>query len=91
MSTQLIRTAWQDLLTGHSFTGPASAGLPGQTAARPTGRLSTAPAARHWLTWRRLSPGLELVTLGAGYAAPSVVRLALPAAKHAAFAHAAEL
>jgi len=61
------------------------------TAAPPAGRLSTAPAARHWLTWRRLSPGLELVILGAGYGAPSVVRLALPAAKQAAFAHAAEL
>jgi hypothetical protein len=61
------------------------------TAAPPKGRLPAASAARHWLTWRRLSPGLELVTLGAGYGAPSVVRLALPAAKHAAFAHAAEL
>ena len=90
MSTQMIRTAWQDLLTGQGFTGPASAGLPGQTAARPAGRLRTA-SARYWLTWPRLSPGLELVTLVAGYAAPSVVRLALPAAKHAAFAHAAEL
>jgi hypothetical protein len=90
MSTQPIKTA-QDLPAGHGFTGPAPARLPGQTTARRTARLPTAPAARHWLTWRRLSPGLELVTLGAGYAAPSVVRLALPAAKHAAFAHAAEL
>jgi hypothetical protein len=60
-----------------------------RTEARPTAH--PAAAARYWLTWRRLSIGLELITLGAGYAAPSVIRLALPAAKDAAFAHAAEL
>jgi hypothetical protein len=50
------------------------------------------PARRgHGLTWRRLPPVLELLILGAGYAAPSFVRLALPAGRHAAFAHAAEL
>ena len=84
----MIRTAWHDLLTGHRFAGPALAGPPGQTAARSAVGLKAAPAG-HWLTWRRLPPALELVTLGAGYAAPSLVRLALPAAKHAAFAHAA--
>ena len=91
MSTQVIRTAWHDLLTGHGFAGPASTGLPGQTAARPAGRLRAVSHAGPRLAWRRLPPGLELVTLGAGYAAPSLVRLALPAAKHAAFAPAAEL
>jgi hypothetical protein len=91
MSTQMIRTAWHDLLAGHGSAGPAPAGLPGQTATRPAARPRAATAAPHWLTWRRLPPGLELITLGAGYAAPSLVRLALPAARHAAFAHAAEL
>jgi hypothetical protein len=89
-NTQMIRTAWHDLLTGHRFAGPALAGPPGQTAAQPAAGLKAAPAG-HWLTWRRLPRSLELVTLGAGYAAPSLVRLALPAAKHAAFAHPAEL
>jgi hypothetical protein len=46
---------------------------------------------KHWLTWRRFPPWLELAILAAGYAAPSFARLALPAAGRAAFAHAAEL
>jgi PAP2 superfamily len=86
----MIRTAWHDLVTGHRFAGPAPAGPAGQTAARPAAGLKASPAG-HSLTWRRLPLALELVTLGAGYAAPSLVRLTLPAAKHAAFAHAAEL
>jgi hypothetical protein len=89
-NTQMIRTAWHDLLTDHQFARPAPASPQGQTAAQPAADLKAAPAG-HWLTWRRLPAALELVTLGAGYAAPSLVRLALPAAKHAAFAHAAEL
>jgi PAP2 superfamily len=60
-----------------------------RTEARPTAH--PAAAARYWFTWRRLAVPLELLTLGAGYAAPSVIRLALPAAKNAAFSHAAEL
>jgi PAP2 superfamily protein len=50
-----------------------------------------APAARPGLVWPRLTAGLEVITLGAGYGAPSLVRLVLPADRHAAFAHAAQL
>jgi len=60
--------------------------------ARGSGRTTALPpAARHLLAWPRLPAGLELLTLGAGYAAPSLVRLALPADSRAAFAHAAEI
>lgn len=55
------------------------------------GTTALPPAARHWLAWPRLPAVLEVLTLGAGYAAPSLVRLALPADSRAAFAHAAEI
>jgi len=59
----------------------------GQPVARPL--PAGLPRAR--LTWPRLPVVLELVTLGAAYGAPSLVRLALPAGQHAAFTHAAQL
>lgn len=46
---------------------------------------------RQWLTWRRLPVLAELITLGAAYGAPSLIRLLLPASRTAAFAHAAGL
>jgi hypothetical protein len=55
-----------------------------------------APAGtRRWhrrrLTWRRLPVLLELITLGAAYGAPSLVRVVLTTTKSVAFGHAAEL
>ena len=50
-----------------------------------------APARRAGLTWPRLPAAAELATIGAGYAAYSLVRLAIRASRPAAFAHAAEL
>jgi hypothetical protein len=35
MGAQMIRFAWYGLLTGHDFAGPATVGMPGQTASRP--------------------------------------------------------
>ena len=50
-----------------------------------------APARRAGLTWPRLPAAAELATIGAGYAAYSLVRLAIRAGRPAAFAHAAQL
>ena len=53
--------------------------------------VATAPARRAGLAWPRLPAAAELATIGAGYAAYSLVRLAIRACRQAAFAHAAEL
>ena len=53
--------------------------------------VATAPARRAGLAWPRLPAAAELATIGAGYAAYSLVRLAIRAGRQAAFAHAAEL
>ncbi len=46
---------------------------------------------RRRLTWRRLPILLELITLGAAYGAPSLVRVVLTTTKSAAFGHALQL
>src|SRR6266516_4125114 len=51
----------------------------------------TASARRAGLTWPRLPAAAELATIGAGYAAYALVRLAIRAGHQAAFAHAAWL
>jgi hypothetical protein len=50
-----------------------------------------APARRAGLTWPRLPAAAEVAITGAGYLAYALVRLAVRAGRHAAFAHAAEL
>ena len=50
-----------------------------------------APARRAGLAWPRLPAVTELATIGAGYAAYSLVRLAVRAGPQAAFAHAGQL
>ena len=50
-----------------------------------------APARRAGLAWPRLPAAAELAVIGAGYAAYSLVRLAIRAGHQAAFAHAAQL
>src|SRR5260370_37188975 len=50
-----------------------------------------APARRAGLTWPRLPPAAKAAITGAGYLAHALVRLGVPAGRHAAFAHAAEL
>jgi hypothetical protein len=50
-----------------------------------------APARRAGLAWPRLPAAAELATIGTGYAAYSLVRLAIRAGRQAAFAHAAQL
>jgi hypothetical protein len=58
------------------------------------GRRAAATAVRVWrrgLAWRRLPAWLELVTIGLGYFAYSLVRGNLPTSRAAAFAHAREL
>ena len=57
--------------------------------ARPV--TATAAAHRAGLAWPRLPATAELATIGAGYAAYALVRLAIPAGRHAAFGHAAQL
>jgi len=52
---------------------------------------AVAPARRAGLAWPRLPAAAELATIGAGYAAYSLVRLAIHAGRHAAFGHAALL
>ena len=46
---------------------------------------------RRRLTWRRLPILLELITLGAAYGAPSLVRVVLTTTKSVAFGHALQL
>jgi hypothetical protein len=58
-------------------------------AARPV--TVTAPAHRSGLAWPRLPAMAELATIGAGYGAYALVRLAIHAGRHAAFGHAAQL
>jgi hypothetical protein len=60
-----------------------------RAGARPA--AATAPARRAGLAWPRLPAAAELATIGAGYAAYSLVRLAIRAGHHVAFAHAAQL
>jgi hypothetical protein len=50
-----------------------------------------APARRAGLAWPRLPAAAELATIAAGYAAYSLVRLAIRASRQAAFAHADQL
>jgi PAP2 superfamily len=60
-----------------------------RAGARPV--TATAPAHRARLTWPRLPAAAELATIGAGYGAYALVRLAIRAGRHAAFGHAAQL
>ncbi len=57
--------------------------------ARPV--TPTARAPRAGLIWPRLPAVAELATIGAGYFGYALVRLAMHADRHAAFAHAAQL
>ena len=50
-----------------------------------------AGARRGGPAWRRLPVAAEVATIGTGYAAYSLVRLAIRASRHAALAHAAQL
>jgi hypothetical protein len=59
------------------------------TDARPV--TVTAPAQRSGLAWPRLPAIAELATIGAGYAAYALVRLAIHTGRQAAFGHAAQL
>jgi PAP2 superfamily len=62
--------------------------------ASPTGLRAVtapAPARRAGLAWPRLPAAAELATIAAGYAAYSLVRLAIRASRQAAFAHADQL
>jgi hypothetical protein len=56
-----------------------------------TGGGSAGSGHRRRLAWRRLPLLLELVTLGAAYGAPSLVRVVLATTRSAAFTHAAQL
>ncbi len=71
--------------------GPATAARleASRTGVRPV--TAPVPARRAGLTWPRLPAAAELATIGAGYAAYSLVRLAIRASRQAAFAHAAQL
>jgi hypothetical protein len=60
-----------------------------RAGARPV--TGAAPARRAGLAWPRLPAAAELATIGAGYAGYALVRLAIHADRHAAFAHAAQL
>ncbi len=71
--------------------GPVMAGRPEAPRAGVRPAVATAPARRAGLAWPRLPAAAELATIGAGYAAYSLVRLAIRAGHQAAFAHAAEL
>jgi len=51
----------------------------------------TAPACRSGLAWPRLPAIAELATIGTGYAAYALVRLAIHSGRHSAFGHAAQL
>lgn len=60
-----------------------------RAGARPV--TAKAPAPRAGLAWPRLPAAAELATIGAGYVGYALVRLAIHADRHAAFAHAAWL
>jgi len=60
-----------------------------RAGARPV--TATAAAHRAGLAWPRLPAAAELATIGAGYGAYALVRLAIRAGRHAAFGHAAWL
>jgi len=67
-----------------------AAGLEAPRAgARPV--TVTAPARRAGLAWPPLPAAAELAAIGAGYLGYALVRLAIRAGRHAAFAHAARL
>ena len=66
------------------------AARPGASRAGVEPVTAPAPARRAGLAWPRLPAAAELATIGAGYAAYSLVRLAIRAGRQAAFAHAAE-
>ena len=66
-----------------------AARLASRAGVRPV--IASPPARRAGLTWPRLPAAAELATIGAGYAAYSLVRLAIRAGRPAAFAHAAQL
>jgi PAP2 superfamily len=51
----------------------------------------SAPARRAGVAWPRLPEVAELATIGAGYLGYALVRLAIHADRHTAFAHAAQL
>ena len=51
----------------------------------------SAPARRAGVAWPRLPAVAELATIGAGYLGYALVRLAIHADRHAAFAHAAQM
>ena len=71
--------------------GPAMAARLEASPAHVRPVTAPAPARRAGLTWPRLPAAAELATIGAGYAAYSLVRLAIRAGRPAAFAHAAQL
>ena len=77
--------------------GPAAAGRtddgspPEGIAGRRPPVTAKAPAPWAGLAWPRLPAAAELATIGAGYAGYALVRLAIHADRHAAFAHAAQL
>ena len=60
-----------------------------RAGARPA--AVTAAAQRAGLAWPRLPAAAELATIGAGYLAYSLVRLAIRANNQVAFMHAAQL
>jgi PAP2 superfamily len=60
-----------------------------RTGVRPV--TATAAARQAGLAWPRLPAAAELATIGAGYAAYSLIRLVIRAGHQVAFTHAAEL
>jgi hypothetical protein len=60
-----------------------------RAGARPV--TATAAVHRAGLAWPRLPAAAELATIGAGYVAYALVRLAIHAGRHAAFRHATQL
>ena len=71
--------------------GPVMTGRPEAPRAGVRPAVATAPARRAGLAWPRLPAAAELATIGAGYAAYALVRLAIRAGHHVAFANAAQL
>jgi PAP2 superfamily len=71
--------------------GPVMGASPEASRAGVRPLTAPTPARRAGLAWPRLPASAELATIGAGYAAYSLVRLAIRAGRQAAFAHAAWL